>query len=144
LSESILTKLEFLEGYKFKVKFDGEDLPILIVDEMKPIGDGAGPNPSRLLSTAIGHCLSSSLIYCLKKARVRVKKLNTTVTAYIERNKEGYLRIAGLNVQIQLKVDEEDKMKVPRCLTIFENYCTVTQSVRQGIDVKVNVNQLNL
>ncbi len=142
MTESILTKLELIEGYKFKIGFDVEDLPILIVDEMKPIGDGKGPNPSRLLSTAVGHCLSSSLIFCLKKARVRIKKLNTIVTANIERNKEGYLRIAGLNVQIQLEVADEDKMKVPRCLTIFENYCTVTQSVRQGINVKVNIDQL--
>ncbi len=141
MSESILTRLELLKGYEFKVAFE-EDLPILIVDEMKPIGNGIGPNPSRLLSTAVGHCLSSSLLYCLEKARVRVKKLDTNVTAIIERNKEGYLRISGLNVQIQLQVPDEDKMKVPRCLTIFENYCTVTQSVRQGIDVKVNINQL--
>ncbi len=144
MSESILTKLEFLEGYKFKVKFDVEGLPILMVDEMKPIGEGMGPNPSRLLSTAVGHCLSSSLLYCLKKARVRVKKLETNVTANIERNKEGYLRITGLNVQIQLEVDDEDKIKVARCLTIFENYCTVTQSVRQGINVKVDINQQSL
>lgn len=133
--------MELLKGYEFKVTFE-EDLPILIVDETKPIGNGIGPNPSRLLSTAVGHCLSSSLLYCLEKARVRVKKLNTNVTAIIERNKEGYLRISGLNVQIQLQVPDEDKMKVPRCLPIFENYCTVTQSVRQGIDVKVNINQL--
>lgn len=27
----------------------------------------------------------------------------------------------------------------PRCLEIFENYCTVTQRVRKGIDVNVTV-----
>lgn len=141
MSEPVLTKLELIEGYKFRVKFD-EDLPILLVDEMKPIGDGVGPNPSRLLSTAVGHCLSSSLIYCLKKARVSIKKLDTSVAASIERNKEGYLRVTGLNVKIQLEVADEDKLKIPRCLAIFENYCTVTQSVRQAINVKVDINQL--
>jgi uncharacterized OsmC-like protein len=139
LSESVSTKLGLLEGYRFKVEFDVDDVPNLIVDEMKPIGEGLGPNPTRLLSAAVGHCLSSSLLYCLGKAKVKVKKLDTIVQANVERNEEGYLRVAGLDVQIHLEVnDEEDSLRVPRCLSIFENYCTVTQSVRKGIEVKVN------
>jgi len=140
LSESISTKLEFLEGYKFKVGFDVEGVPSLVVDEMKPIGEGLGPNPTRLLSTAVGHCLSSSLLFCLDKAKVKVNKLETTVKASVKRNEEGYLRIVGLDVQIRLEVAQEDRVRVPRCLSVFEKYCTVTQSVRKGIEVKVNVN----
>jgi organic hydroperoxide reductase OsmC/OhrA len=140
LSESVLTKLELLEGYRFRVELDIAGVPNLVVDEMTPVGEGLGPNPTRLLSAAVGHCLSSSLLYCLSKAKVKVRKLDTTVKADIERNKEGYLRVAGLDVQIHLEVEDEDKMRVPRCLSIFENYCTVTQSVRKGIEVKVNIN----
>ena len=140
MSESISTKLEFLEGYKFKVGFDVEGVPSLVVDEMKPIGEGLGPNPTRLLSTAVGHCLSSSLLFCLDKAKVKVNKLETTVKASVKRNEEGYLRIVGLDVQIRLEVAQEDRVRVPRCLSVFEKYCTVTQSVRKGIEVKVNVN----
>ncbi len=142
MSESILTKLELLEGYRFKVDFDADAVPSMIVDEMKPVGGSLGPNPSRMLSAAVGHCLSSSLLYCLGKARVKVKKLHTRVQTDIARNKEGYRRIMGINVEISLEVEEEGKCRVPRCLDIFENYCTVTQSVRKGIEVKVNVKQL--
>jgi uncharacterized OsmC-like protein len=138
LSESVLTKLELLQGYKFKVEFDVEGTPDFVVDEMKPIGEGLGPNPTRLLSAAVGHCLSSSLLYCLDKAKIKVKKLDTLVKADVERNEDNYLRVAGLDVKIHLEVNEEDKLRVPRCLSIFENYCTVTQSIRKGIDVKVN------
>ncbi len=138
LSELISTKLVLLDGYRFKVGFDVEGVPSLVVDEMKPIGEGLGPNPTRLLSTAVGHCLSSSLLYCLSKARVKVEKLETTVKAEVKRNEEGYLRITGLDVQIQLEVAEGDKVRVPRCLSVFEKYCTVTQSVRKGIEVKVS------
>ena len=138
MSESVSTKLVFLEGYRFKVEFDVDSVANIVVDEMKPVGDGLGPNPTRLLSTAVGHCLSSSLLYCLGKARVKVKKLETVVRADVGRNDEGYLRVMGLVVQIHLEVDEEDKLRVPRCLSIFENYCTVTQSIRSGIEVKVN------
>jgi organic hydroperoxide reductase OsmC/OhrA len=139
LSELISTRLKLLEGYKFKVEFDTYSIPSLLVDEMKPIGEGEGPNPTRLLSAAVGHCISSSLLYCSGKARVHVKKLETTVQAKVERNTEGYLRIAGLDVQVHLEVSEADKARVPHCLKIFENYCTVTQSVRRGIDVKISI-----
>jgi uncharacterized OsmC-like protein len=138
LSETTITKLKLLEGYKFRAEFDVDDMPKLIVDELKPIGQGSGPNPTRLLSAAVGNCLSSSLLYCLGKARVRVKNLETTVKTNIERNEEGRLRVKSLDVQIHLEVEDEDKVRVPRCLEIFENYCTVTPSVRKGIEVNVN------
>jgi uncharacterized OsmC-like protein len=139
LSETVSTKLKLLRGYEFKVEFDVEGVPELAVDEMKPIGESVGPNPTRLLSAAVGHCLSSSLLFCLRKARVSVKDLETTVNASMERNEEGRLRIRSLDVRIHLDVSEDDKSRVDRCIGIFENYCTVTQSVRKGLEVKVTM-----
>jgi uncharacterized OsmC-like protein len=136
---SIFTKLKLIQGYKFKAEFDSEGIADLIVDEPKPIGGNSGPNPTRLLSAAVGHCLNSSLLLCLSKARINVRNLETTVKATQERNEEGLLRIRKLEVEMQLDVDEEDRIRVTRCLEIFENYCTVTQSVRKGIEVTVNV-----
>ena len=140
VAESVYTKLKLRKGFEFKVVFDGADVPELIVDEIKPLGENAGPNPTRLLSAAVGHCISSSLLFCLLKARVKVKDLETEVKANVVRNEEGYLRVRSLDVQIRLDVQEDDKSRVARCLGIFENYCTVTQSVRKGIAVKVTIN----
>ena len=136
--DSNVTKLRLLEGYKFNVEFD-DNTPGLIVDETKPHGEGSGPNPPRLLAVAVGHCLSSSLIYCLKKVRIRIIDIETTIKTNFYRTEEGRRRVSNINVQLRLEVNEEDKAKVPRCLKIFENYCTVTQSVRKGITVNINV-----
>ena len=140
LAESISTKLKLRKGFEFKVAFDVADVPELVVDEIRPIGESAGPNPTRLLSAAVGHCLSSSLLFCLRKARINVKDLETEVKANVVRNEEGYLRVRSLDVHIRLDVNEDDKSRVDRCLGIFENYCTVTQSVRKGLDVKLTIN----
>ncbi len=139
MAEISTTKLKLLQGYRFKVEFDLEDIPNLRVDEIKPIGYGSGPNPSRLLSTAVGHCLSSSLIYCLNKARIKIDNLETTVKANVVRNEEGRLRVKNIDVQIHLEVEEKGRSRALRCLEIFENYCTVTQSVRKGIEINVNM-----
>ena len=139
LSVPTITKLKLIQGYKFKAEFDLEGMPALIVDEPKPMGENSGPNPTRLLSIAVGHCLNSSLLFCLSKARINVKNLETTVKATQERNEEGLLRIRKLEVGMHLDIDEQDRTRLARCLDIFENYCTITQSVRKGIEVTVNV-----
>ena len=134
-----LSEPTLIHGFKFRVEFDGDGMPDLFVDEMRPIGENSGPNPTRLLSAAVGHCLSSSLLFCLQKARINVNDLETTVKANTERNSEGRLRITRLDAQIHLDVKEEDETRVSRCLGIFENYCTVTQSVINGLQVKVTI-----
>ena len=139
MSEAVTTKLKFLQGYRFRVTFDLEGIPEFLVDEPKPVGEGLGPGPTRLLSAAVGHCLSSSLLYCLRKAKIEIKGLETTVKLTTARNEDGRLRIRNIDVQIGLDVDEEDRVRIPRCLEIFEDYCTATQSVRKGIEVKVEI-----
>ena len=136
---SFVTKLQLIDGYKFNVKFDVDYIPNVIIDETKPEGEGSGPNPPRLLVTAVGHCMSTSLIYCLKKARITIAQLETTVKTNLFRNEKGRLRIRSIDIQIYLEVNEKDKKRLPRCLTIFEDYCTVTQSIRKGIEVNVNI-----
>jgi len=138
--KNIVTKLRLIDGYQFNVEFDVEYLPNLLLDETKPDGEGSGPNPPRLLAAAVGHCMSSSLIYCLKKARIPIRDIETTVKTSLFRNEHGNLRIRSIDVQISLKVNEEDELRVQRCLTLFEDYCTVTQSIRKGIEVNVHVN----
>ena len=141
LSEkNFVTKLQLRNGYQFNVIFDVDYIPDLLLDETKPDGKGSGPNPPRLLAAAVGHCMSSSLIYCLKKARIPILDIETKVTTSLFRNETGRLRIRSIDVQIILKVNKEDEPRLPRCLRLFEDYCTVTQSIRKGIEVNVHVN----
>jgi uncharacterized OsmC-like protein len=49
------------------------------------------------------------------------------------------LRIAGIEVEIDPRVADADKQRALRCLELFEDYCLVTQSVRQGIPIQVTV-----
>ena len=49
------------------------------------------------------------------------------------------LRISSLDVQLVPRLDEPDRARLGRCLEVFESFCTVTESVRQGIAVNVLV-----
>ena len=69
-------------------------------------------------------------------------KLKTTATAITTRNEKKRLRIKEINVVFEPLFEEnpdfpieEFKKKLERCSKISEDYCVVTQSVREGIAV---------
>jgi len=133
------SQLERVKDYEFRVRFDSPSIPDIITDEPEPLGKGAGPNASRLLSAAVGNCLSSSLIFCLSKSRIPVNELKASVETVIRRNEKGRWRVAGLKVKLRPFLREEDIPQSKRCLEIFEDFCIVTESVRKGIPVEVDV-----
>lgn len=133
-------KLELQEGYAFTVRFDQPGMGDLQTDEPEPLGQGSGPNPTRLLAAAVANCLSASLLFCLRKARIEVADLEATVTASLERNEQGRLRVGGLRVRVEPElVHPGDRDRMGRCLEVFEDFCVVTESVRRGIQVDVEV-----
>jgi organic hydroperoxide reductase OsmC/OhrA len=110
------------------------------LDEPTPIGTDEGPSSSRLLASAVGHCLSASLLFCLQKSRIPVKHVSTTVHTTLGRNEAGRWRVHDISVNVKADpLNEQDRVPMRRCIEMFEDFCIVTQSVRKGIDVKVAV-----
>lgn len=128
-----------VEGYQFDVTFDDESWPAMRTDEPEPLGAGSAPNPSRVLGAAVGNCLAASLMFCLQKSRTPVTGVKATVTGRMTRNEKGRLRIAGFDVVIEPGLEGDGGGRYERCLELFEDFCVVTQSVREGIDVNISV-----
>lgn len=131
--------LERVQNYEFKVQFDWDHLPPLLVDESEPLGQRKGPNPSRLLAVAVGDCLSASLLFCLQKAKIEVKNIKTKVKGELTRNEKNRLRVGKIDVAIAVELADGQYDRINRCLDLFEDYCVVTASVRKGIPVNVIV-----
>ena len=123
--------LTLRDGYAFNVEFaDGEG---------PPLGEANGPNPARLLAAAVGSCLSASLLFCLRKSRIEVEELRTIVEGTITRNERGRLRMGGIKVRLVPQITPEQRERMGRCLDLFQDFCIVTESVREGITVDVEV-----
>jgi uncharacterized OsmC-like protein len=127
------------DSYRFWADFGDSSVAPLLMDEPEPLGEGAGPNAVNVLSAAVGNCLSASALYCLRRARIDVKGMRTTVRAALERNSAGRLRIGGMHVVIEPVVDADQRDRMRRCMELFEEFCVVTQSVRDGVAVDVAV-----
>lgn len=132
-------RLDHQGDYRFLVDFGMEGVPDLAVDEPPPLGGGEGPAASRMLAAATAQCLASSLIFCLRKARAEVRDIGVEVNATVERNEKGRLRVTRLKVRLAPDMAAEDMERLKRCQQLFEDFCIVTASVRQGIDIQVEV-----
>jgi uncharacterized OsmC-like protein len=126
-------------NYAQLIDFGAPDGRPFAIDEPPPLGSGSGPNPARILAASVGGCLGASLLHCLRKARVDVTGLTTKVEGSLVRNERGRLRVGRLRVTLSPAVPAEARERMRRCLEVFEDYCVVTESVRRGIEVDVQV-----
>ncbi len=132
-----LTRMCRVEHYKFQVSFNSDKIESIFTDEPEPLGKGEYPNAGKLLAAAVGNCLCASMVFCMEKYRAEIPTIYAEVATSMERNEKGRLRITHMAVKIFPQVSDEQKLL--RCREIFEDFCIVTQSVRQGIAVDVEV-----
>ncbi|MBR9907202.1 MAG: OsmC family peroxiredoxin [Gammaproteobacteria bacterium] len=133
---AFVVNLKLLEHYKFEVDFG--EFGQIITDEHEPVGHGEGPGPSQLLAAAVANCLAASLMFAIRKYKGDPGQVTAKVQGDMERV-DGRLRISAMQVELNLGQAAEHIDKLDRVLEQFENFCVVTQSVRNGIHVDVTV-----
>lgn len=138
MSQTAEVSLRQEHDFRFAIEF-AADRPAFLGDEPPPLGGGAGPSPAQLLVAAVGNCLSNSLLFALRKFRQAPEPIRTEATAVIGRNQEKRLRILEIRVRLTLGAERATFEHLDRALAQFEEFCTVTQSVRQAIPVHIEV-----
>lgn len=137
-AERVQVLLQQEQDYRFRVEF-GAGTPALIADEPPPLGQGQGPSPVQLLASAVGNCLSDSLLFALRKFKQAPEPLSCEVVAEVGRNADGRLRVLAMTARLRLGVPAARLEHLDRVLAQFEAFCTVTQSVGAAIPITVQV-----
>ncbi|MBK6324065.1 OsmC family protein [Candidatus Aalborgicola defluviihabitans] len=139
MSESnVHIQLRQKQDYQFDVQF-GAQVPSLLADEPAPLGNGVGPSPVQLLAAAVGNCLSDSLLFALRKFKQSPEPIQCDVYAEVGRNEQGRVRVLQMRAVLTMGVPAAELEHLERVLSTFETYCTVTQSVGQGIPIAIEV-----
>ena len=138
-TQTLRLTLEQEDDYAFRIRFDETSIADLLTDEPAPLGKGEGPNPTRLLLSAVANYLSASLLFALRKFKNSPGKLVTHASAELVRNEQGRLRVGHIHADIRLAEAGTAHASLERILAQFENFCVVTESVRHGIDVSVSI-----
>jgi organic hydroperoxide reductase OsmC/OhrA len=130
--------VEQVDGFEYRVRFDKEQHPEVRMDEPAPLGQDAAPNAARFLAAAVGNCLAASLSFCMKRAGAMPTGVKARVHVTLVRNEQKRIRIGHLDVELD-PGPGVDAAALQKCLPTFEDFCTVTQSVRGCLDVRVKV-----
>lgn len=137
---SISFEMKLLENYVFEIDFG--EFGKIITDEPEPLGQGEGPNPSQLLAASVANCLAASLVFAIRKFKGDPGEVSAKITLSMHRV-DGRLRVEKTDVALQLGNAYENLPNIEKVIKQFEDFCVVTQSVRNGFDVNVEVRDLN-
>jgi len=135
---TVHVRLQQQTDYRFEIQFEG-GAPTIVGDEPPPLGQSAGPSPVQLLAAAVGNCLADSLLFALRKFKQAPEPLRCEVQAEVGRNAEGRMRVLHMTATLHLGVPAGSLLNLDRVLDQFEAFCTVTQSVGQGIAITTHV-----
>ena len=135
MSESVRIRQD--KDYRFENDFGGG--AVFHADEPPPLGKGGGASPVQLLAASVGNCLSASLLFALRKFRQAPEPIRASVEAEVGRNEQKRLRVQRLKVRLDLGVPAAQLQHLDHALAQFEEFCTVTQSVRAAIPVEIEV-----
>lgn len=127
-----------VDGYEYRIRFDKPQYDEIRADEPEPLGKDSAPNAARLLAAAVANCLTASLQFCMTRAGSAPARIRSEAKVQIVRNEQRRLRIGRIEVVIRPTTALDDEA-LQKCLSMFEDFCTVTASVRQGFDIDVKV-----
>ena len=113
----------------------------LFIDEKhKKSINKIGPNPSKLLALSVLGCLAASFAFCLQKKNFSLSDIEGKAVITSKRNEKGFWRLKKIDIKLNPKIDNPKMRKrADQCLKFFEQFCIISESVREGIEINVNL-----
>ena len=113
----------------------------LFIDEQhKKSIEKIGPNPSKLLALSVLGCLAASFTFCLQKNNISLSDLDGKAIIISKKDEKGFWRLKKIVIKLNPKIDTpEMHKKADQCTKFFEQYCIISESLRNGIDLDIEV-----
>ena len=78
-------------------------------------------------------------MYSARKAGLSLGPIHAKIHTQIPPNEHDFQRVVEVEVEIDPNVSRAEKEQAARWMESFEDFCIVTQRMREGIDVSVRV-----
>lgn len=99
-----------------------------------------GPSPVKLLALSVLGCLAASFSFCLNKKEFSLSDLLGHAEVTIARNDKHLWRVKKIDVRISPKIDTPElRKRADQCAKFFEQYCIISESLRNGIEVNLEL-----
>ncbi len=100
-----------------------------------------GPNPSKLLALSVLACLASSFTFCVQKNNFSLSDIEGKAIITSKRNEKGFWRLKKIDIILNPKIDNPQMRKrADQCQKNFEQFCVISESIREGFDININFN----
>jgi uncharacterized OsmC-like protein len=134
--------LKLEEEMIFKCDLGQINMDDLYIDEQhKKSQEKIGPNPSKLLALSILGCMSASFAFCLQKKNFSLSDFNGKAFIISKRNHRGFWRIKEIKLELHPKIDTpEMRERANKCQKFFEQFCIISESIKEGIKITTNLN----
>lgn len=135
-AQQFSASLELIDNYLFEIDFGSAGS--IMSDEPEPLGGSEGPSPSQMLAASVANCLAASLMFAIRKYKGDPGKVKADVSGTLTRT-DGRLRIEQIDVTLMIENEADNLPKFERVLEQFEEFCIVTQSVKNGVPVEIKI-----
>jgi uncharacterized OsmC-like protein len=99
-----------------------------------------GPSPVKLLAISVLGCLVASYSFCLQKRNFSISDLDGNAEVILARNDKGFWRVKKIDIKIKPKIENpEMRKRADQCNFFFEQYCIISESLRNGIIVDIDL-----
>lgn len=119
-----------------KVKFSGisRDNDEIIIDYVKPIGDGEGYTSLELFLISLATCAGSTISQMLRKMHKDVSGLK--VSTYGERREEHPTYFEKILIKLELKSKDVEASHMEKAIKLAEEtYCPVWNMVKNNLEI---------
>ena len=111
------------------------------VDEPESFhGTDLGPSAIEYLLVGIGGCLGTTFIYCLQKGNIELNECKVLIDGNLSHVGPNN-RLKLVNVDVEMKFSAKETASediINKCLKDFRENCIVTNSITDGLPIKVN------
>lgn len=133
--------LKQVEEMVFKGELGSFKIDNLYIDERNvEKAEKIGTSPTKLLALSVLGCLAASFSFCLQKKNFSLSELEGRAQVTISRNDKGFWRVKKIDVEMIPQINTpEMRKRADQCAEFFEQYCIITESLRNGFQVNVNL-----
>lgn len=137
-------KINYLENLHFLAEV--RNFTNIHIDEPESFhGTNLGPSSVEYLLIGIGGCISTTILYCFQKNNIEIETFNVRVEGKLKHvGPKNRLRLITVDVLIDFKPkDGLNQKKIEKCIKIYEEHCVVSNSIKMGLPINVNINIIN-
>jgi len=130
-------KLKWVGGTASQVNFDHH--PPFMVDIPKIFGgEGKHYCSDEIFLASIGGCFLATFLYYMDKLKFEIKGINVSVSTNLKLKRDGY-HITGVNLNVNIQVEDKFKEKAERCANLAAEYCHILRHIKEAVPVTLNL-----